>query len=297
MPIPTNTQNIATLNAITATSNTQAWTFLPTRTAVQDQENPAFPRIWTITAQGVMLNRAGSSAGIMLEPLAIAMVQANPSLTWPPVLSEQPASVILPWSGSGSFTIEASDEITNFGLASDLTYQWQFSVEGAGGPWSNVSPTGVFSVASTGSTSTLAISNVAGLGGGAIPHEYMCWVVNRSGTTASNTAELQTDPTILAQPVNGTVAPLSSAYFSIAASGQSNLSYEWEVSNGGAFTAITSADVPNFGGWATPNYAAYATSNLAIASPNAPMSGYGYRCLVLDAAGTAISSTGTLYLT
>lgn len=286
MPIPTNTRNITTLNVVNATNNTQSWTYLPVRTAVKDNENPAFGRIWTLTAQGVMLTTAGSAAGVMLEPLAIAMIQANPSLTWAPNVGTQPSSETVGWANTASFSIAANDEITNFGLSSDLTYRWQVSINGAN--FTNVSNGGVYSNATT---NTLNISNSAWLGGGNIPNQYRCVVTNPSGSTNSNAAALTTDPYITAGPnaANVNTSLGLTANFSIAAvflTTPVSSGYQWQVNTGGGFGNISTAG--------TPGYANYTTNTLSIANVSNCTNAANYRCLVVDSGGEATSNQAEL---
>ena len=281
MPLPPSSRSITTLNVINATNNTQNWSYLPVTTAVKDSTNPAFARQWVLTAQGLTLTRSGSSVGVMLEPLAIPMVQANPSLTWPPTISPNPSNVTIGWGNATNFAIAATDEITNFGLSTDITYQWQFSTT-QGTSWSNLSVSGPYTNVTT---NHLNISNSAWLSNGTTAYEYRCLAINPSGTSNSNAAILVTDPTVTVNPpasanINVSVSIVTN--FGVSATGNSALTYQWQANTGGGFANITTAG--------TPNYSNFTTNTLTISNVATAMNAYNFRCLVLDTGGTANSN-------
>ena len=92
-------------------------------------------------------------------------------------------------------------------------------------------------------------------------------------------------PTITVQPQVQTVVTNTTAIFTVTATGTAPLSYQWQVSadNGS-----------NWGNLA--NAGAYSGVNLATltVSTSSGLTGYQYRCLVSNSAGTATSNAATL---
>ena len=100
---------------------------------------------------------------------------------------------------------------------------------------------------------------------------------NLGGTPTGGT--VVNAPTIGTQPTNQTVTAGNTATFTVAASGE-NLSYKWQQSteNGLSWTDIEGA-----------NSATY-----TIAATSTDMSGYQYRCVVSNSAGSVTSNAATL---
>lgn len=86
-------------------------------------------------------------------------------------------------------------------------------------------------------------------------------------------------PTVTSQPVNRTITAGSNTAFLIGASGTPAPTYQWQVNTGSGFTNIVS------GGQ---------SSTLSITNATTGMSGYTYRCIVTNAAGTVTSNVVTL---
>lgn len=107
-------------------------------------------------------------------------------------------------------------------------------------------------------------------------------IVNTGGTLngeLGGTGKIETTPTIDTQPASQTVTKGNTATFTVAATGE-NLSYQWQLStdNGQNWTDI--------GGATGVSYTTEATT--------ISMSGYQYRCVVSNSAGSVTSSAATL---
>lgn len=152
------------------------------RITLADQTNPKFIRAIILTDSGVILMRPGQQVGIPMTELLHALITANPLLTWPPVITAQPANMTVAAPNPASFSVTATSELTT-----SITYQWQISSDN-GATWSDLTNTGVYSNVTT---YGLAISSVTGLSG----KRYRCnlnTVVNGTpvGPTTSNGAIL-----------------------------------------------------------------------------------------------------------
>jgi hypothetical protein len=93
-------------------------------------------------------------------------------------------------------------------------------------------------------------------------------------------------PTVSAtSPTSQTLCSGSSANYTVTASGAAPLSYQWQSSpNGTAWSAISNSAV----------YSGVTTASLTITNAPATLSGYSYRCVVTNGAGSTNSAPGTL---
>jgi hypothetical protein len=119
-------------------------------------------------------------------------------------------------------------------------------------------------------------------------NEYQLLAYNFLGTVNSTVAVLtvQTPPSISTEPANLTVTAGSAANFTVVASGNPAVTYQWQVSvnNGFSFGNLTD------GG----NVTGSATANLTIANVAAFVNGHQYQCVVSNAGGSVTSSVAVL---
>jgi hypothetical protein len=95
-------------------------------------------------------------------------------------------------------------------------------------------------------------------------------------------------PAITTQPVNQSVPAGANASFTVAASGAPAPSYQWQISFGGpTFTNLTN----------DPPYSGVTTPTLTITAASAGLSGYQYRAIATNSAGSATSDAATLTVT
>lgn len=117
--------------------------------------------------------------------------------------------------------------------------------------------------------------------------QIMNWNVN--GTVPLGTATI---PTITTQPTNATVCINTDAIFTSAANGNSAPTYQWQRSTtgiGGTYSNITSAIMD-----AGCTYANYTTNTLTVTPASTSVSGYAYRMVATNSAGSATSNGALL---
>ena len=210
---------------------------------------------------------------------ACPAINSNPAtltVNTAPAISSQPSASTICATQNTSFSVVAT------GTA--ITYQWQVSATGCGGPWSNVVNGGVYS---GGTTATLSITGAtAGMNGSA----YQCIISGTCAPAATTTCALltvNTAITISSQPGNSTVCAGANTSFSVTAAGTSPV-YQWQESTngGGTWNNVTNGGV----------YGGATTNTLALTGVTAGMNSYQYRCVVTGASpcGLLNSGSGTL---
>ncbi|MEO7445436.1 MAG: T9SS type A sorting domain-containing protein [Ferruginibacter sp.] len=170
----------------------------------------------------------------------------------------------------------ATFSITTAG--SSLTYQWQVSTTGTGGPWTSLANTAPYSGVTT---QTLTITNpTAALNG----YAYRVVATSCSGPINSNAATLTVNSAVVitTQPVSQTVCTPANVTFTGAATG-SGLTYQWQVStnNGTTWTNIAGAT----------------TASLTLTGVTAAMSGNQYRLVVFATCNPAGINSNAAVLT
>jgi hypothetical protein len=238
-------------------------------TSVLDLTNPNYPRFWRLDNSYLTLNQSNVTAGIELSAVLVQLLTIAPTLTWPPVINTQPVNSLnaVP-TAAGSFSIVASAELA-------ITYQWAQSTNG-GISYSNLSNGGIYANCTT---NTLNISNVNGLNG----YQFECIATDASGSTTSNPALLTTDPAVTTQPSNVSVVHPAATSFSVVATGQTALSYQWASNSGAGYSNLSNS----------PPYSNVTTATMNI-SNSTGLNGYLFHCLVTDSNGVVTSSPATL---
>jgi hypothetical protein len=181
-----------------------------------------------ITATAPAVTTAGTVDTTVTTPNGTSTTTTNDKFTYiaAPTITTQPSSVTVIAGQSASFTVTAS--------GTSLSYQWQKLVSGT---WTNIS-------GATASTYTIAntVSTDAG--------SYWVVVTNVGGSVNSNTVTLTVNPvpppTITTQASNVTVNAGQSATFTVTASGQGTLTYQWQKLISGAWTNIAGATASSY---------------------------------------------------
>ncbi|HEY2951665.1 MAG TPA: immunoglobulin domain-containing protein, partial [Verrucomicrobiae bacterium] len=194
------------------------------------------------TDEGAYTVFVSNPAGSVLSDAATLTVQA------PPTITQQPQTQAAAVGANVTFTVVAS--------GGGLTYQWRFN--------------GTNLVGQTNSTLTLTNVQITAAG------PYSVLVANTFNTTPSAIAYLvMTPPGITAQPQSRTVNVGSNVTFSVTATGDAPLGYQWRR-NG----------VPLNGTTAT---------NATLLLPNAQNSdGGSYTVVVFNPSGSVTSAVATL---
>ena len=149
--------------------------------------------IWAAFAKrGMGVNAVQGSAFNAADQVADFTVPAGANIT------AQPANSTACNGTATSFTVGTTGGGT-------VTYQWQVSTTGAGGPWSNVTNAAPYSGATT---LTLSVNPVTNAMNG---YQYRLVITSACGTTTSNPAVL----TVIAAAVGGTVTPASTTVCSL----------------------------------------------------------------------------------
>ncbi len=197
-----------------------------------------------------------------VEVTAGGVVRVDISLGAAPAITEQPAAASVCPGEKAEFKVAV-------GRTCGLSYQWQ--KDGA-----DLSDGGEISGAAT---SALQIAAVKAEDAGA----YHCVVTNTYGSTTSDDAALTVKaPTLITQDPQAAldVCPGSQVQFTVAASGEGVLQYEWQKD--GATCAGA-------------QYAGVDTATLTISGATAAEAGQ-YACLITAGCGTMTSATAALTL-
>jgi hypothetical protein len=190
---------------------------------------------------------------------AIKWELITPSIP-PPTITQQPSNQNVCPNSTAMFIVAATGQGT-------LSYQWQKNQV-------NITNGGHYSGCTT---TTLTVSNASS--GDAV--NYRCAVTNTYGTTYSNEASLtlKAATAITGQPQSRTVTAGTTVSFSVTATGDGTLTYQWlkggvNVTNGGRVSGTTS-------------------STLQITNTVPPDSG-SYTCLVTGSCGSVPSNAALL---
>ena len=177
-----------------------------------------------------------------------------------PVITAQPKAASVVAGNTATFSVTAT--------GAELTYQWQYSKDN-GTTWNNWS----------GKTASSA-SVTAGTGNNG--YLYRVIVKNAAGSVTSSSAKLTTitKPVIKTQPKAVSAVKGDTATFSVTATGI-GLTYQWQYSRDSGATWNT------WSGKTSSSVTANAGNN----------SGWLYRCIVKNAAGSVTSSSAKLTVT
>jgi hypothetical protein len=202
---------------------------------------------------------SGMCNPVVTTSSGILTVNQSPSIT------TQPLNATICSGANTSFTIAAS--------GTGISYQWQVN---SGTGFVNIINGAPYSNATT------ATLNITGGTSALNGYTYLCVVSGTCTPTSSNSATLtiNTPPVITVQPSNSAICSGTNSSFSVTATG-ANLTYQWQVNTGSAFSNITNNTL----------YSNATTSTLNIAAATANMNTYTYQCVILGACGPSITSS------
>ena len=175
-------------------------------------------------------------------------------------ITGQPEDVSGAVGEQAAFTVEAAGE--------GLTYQWQYQNPGKS-YWQNSSQSG-------NQTATLTVPITAARDG----QKYRCIITDAAGNTATSdaaTLTVVTKITITSQPVDFTGAVGDMATFTVEATGNSDLTYQWQYQNVGTSY------------WQNSSQSGNQTATLTVPI-TAARDGQKYRCVITDADGNTVAS-------
>ena len=177
-----------------------------------------------------------------------------------PTVSTQPKSITVASGKAATFKVVAS--------GNGLSYQWQYKP-------ASVASWKIWSGKTTASVTVTASSSNNGC-------QYRVVVKNAAGSVTSSAAKLTlssvSKPVISTQPKNASAVLGKTATFQVAATG-SGLTYQWQYSKNSGSTWLT---------WSGK------TSSSVTVNATANNSGWLYRCIVKNAAGSVTSSSAKL---
>ncbi len=182
-------------------------------------------------------------------------------------ITSQPADQSVAEGAAAAFTVEATG-------AGELTYQW-YVKKTADGTWSKIS-------AASAKTASYSLTAQLRHNG----YEYKCFITDGENETWTDVVTLTVSAaglSITSQPTDQSVAAGGTATFSVEATGDGELTYQWYVKKtaDGEFAAVKTG-----GKSAVYSLTAQAKHN-----------GYQYKCVVSDGVGTAESDIVTLTVT
>ncbi len=182
-----------------------------------------------------------------------------------PVISTQPQNATAAPGSSASFSVVAVG-------SNPLAYQWMFNSTAIAGA-TNATYTNSSVQSSDAGIYTVVVSNNFG----SVTSQAVNLVVSSSASSA---------PVITVQPSSDTVASGHSVSFAAAVSGNTAASYQWQISTDGGTTWTALAD--------SSTYAGTNSATLTVSNVTSAMSGYHYRLLASNAAGSTSTSIQTL---
>ena len=224
---------------------------------------------YTVTAPGLALS--GNLYRCVVSGSCGTANSSSATLTVNPItaITQQPNAQTICAGSAVSFSVTAT--------GASITYQWQLSLNGCNGPWTNIS--GATSATYTIANAPVSLDNTA----------YRC-IVNGTCTAALTSGcgllTVVAPTTVTTQPISQTVCDGAGVTFTTAGSG-TGVVYQWQVNTGSGFTNLANGGI----------YSGVTTASLAISATNPAMSGYQYRCVLSNAVCISPVNTNTVTLT
>ncbi|MGC4101780.1 T9SS type A sorting domain-containing protein [Ferruginibacter sp.] len=202
---------------------------------------------------------------------AILTVNTAPNIT------AQPASSTICSAQNTSFSTTVT--------GTSLSYQWQVSTTGCGGPWTDIANGGVYAGATT---NTLTITGAPTTMNGYAYHCVISGTCAPAATTSCATLTVNTPVAITAQPAASVVCAGATTTFGVTVTGTTP-TYQWQESTngGGTWNNITNGGI----------YSGATTATLTLTGVTAGMSSYQYRCIVTGATSCGVVNSAAALLT
>ena len=218
-------------------------------------------------------------------PLVGNLITYLSTYTPSPWISSQPTSMVISVGQLAQFSVAAGGD-------TQPSYQWQVSTDG-GNAWTNLTDTSPYSGTAT---ATLTVTGATAATNG---DQYRCVVTTTAGSVTSNVVKLTAygTPVFTIQPVDHTMVPGSTVYFTVAAtaSGMWSPSYQWQVSTDGGNTWTNLTDTaPSIGTTSNPSFSGTNAATLTITGVTAALNGYQYRCLASNPVQHGVASNAAI---
>ena len=197
----------------------------------------------TLTIGNIGVTNAGNYTVVVTSSYgSVTSSIATLALAFPPVITNQPASLIAAVGSSPSFSVSVAG-------TAPFDYEWYFAGT---------------NLVQSGTNSTLTLPNVSTNNAG----NYMVMVTNNYGSVTSQVAALMlmVPPSVTIQPVSQTNAPGTAVTLSVAVAGVGPFTYQWQF-NGTNLpnNIITTVAGTNYPGYSGDGVAA---TNTYLNSPN-----------------------------
>lgn len=193
-----------------------------------------------------------------------------------PSITAHPANQTVNAGENAAFTVAADGSPAP-------AFQWQVSTDG-GFVWNSLTNTAPYSGVTL---ATLTVTTNSGLNS----YRYRALATNTAGSAPSNSALLTVNvpnvaPSITAHPADRTVTAGENATFTVAANGTPTPTLQWQVSTD------SGSNWSNLGNDAT--YSGVDASTLTVTAAIIGQSGYRYRAVATNTAGSAPSNEAVL---
>lgn len=228
----------------------------------------------TVSLNGANLLSPGSYI-ITIEGTATGVTTHTVNLTYtinapaPIAITQQPNAQTICAGSSVTYSVTATGP--------SVTYQWQQSLDGCNGPWTNVS--GAVSSTYTIATTLVSMDNSA----------FRCIISGSCTASVISGCGLLTvvAPTsVVTQPLAQTACEGGAVSFTTLGTGTGVL-YQWQINTGSGFVNLTNGGI----------YSGVTTATLNLATTSLSLNGYQYRCLLSNSTCTTAVLTTSAALT
>ena len=253
-----------TVNAIGKKPFTYQWQSRKNASGTWSNSGQSGAKTATLSVQTVAGLNGWQFRCVVKDATGQTVVSDAATLAIVPKITTQPSNASVAVGSTAKFTVAATGK-------ANLTYQWQ-SRKKSTSDWSNSGQSGA-------KTTTLSVNAIAGLNG----WQFRCVVTDGNGQKSySNAATLNVTPKITKQPANAKVSVGSVAQFTVAATGKTPFSYQWQSRKNASAS------------WSNSGQTGAKTATLSV-NTIAGLNGWQFRCVVTDGNGQkAYSNAATL---
>jgi len=194
-------------------------------------------------------------------------------------VNTNPTIVMVP--NDHSICVSGHTIFSTAGSGGNLSYQWYVN---AGSGFIPISNNVIYNGALSNTlTVTRALASMSG-------YKYQCHISGPCGEpikTSIVSLRVDSMPVITTQPVNSSVCGGNSTSFAVSAVGGSDLSYQWQYSQGASYVNLADDE----------NYSGALSGNLSVKNINTTMNGYLYKCIISSTCSTPVTSRPAMLTT